>query len=308
MEINERSLVTIAIISYNQEKYIRDAIRGAFSQTYSPLEIVLSDDGSTDRTYEVMVEMAAAYNGCATIKLNRNSKNMGIGGHIERISEVSTGEVIVMAAGDDISSSDRVLKIVSEFMEHKDCYAVFSAASHIDENGGMIVECQDYWVRNKKIKLFDLAKRGGGVGLGATYAYKKDCFTWPEGYPSKLSCEDRVLPWRAGLLGDVIYIDKPLVRYRLSEGGVSRSLVPEDFLVEFNDEHISHLQENLSVALVCNKINKFQAFSLGSILGEIKAYRILARSINKKNGLFSNIKMFILRAHYNRFILFRRFI
>lgn len=59
--MEQRPLVTFALFAYNQEKYIREAVDGAFSQTYEPLEIILSDDCSSDRTFEIMQEMAAAY-------------------------------------------------------------------------------------------------------------------------------------------------------------------------------------------------------------------------------------------------------
>ena len=49
-----RPLITFALFAYNQEKYIEEAVQGAFLQTYSPLEIILSDDGSTDRTFEII--------------------------------------------------------------------------------------------------------------------------------------------------------------------------------------------------------------------------------------------------------------
>ena len=49
---NERPLVSFCIVTYNQEKYIRAAIEGALKQTYSPMEIIISDDCSTDGTYK----------------------------------------------------------------------------------------------------------------------------------------------------------------------------------------------------------------------------------------------------------------
>ena len=46
-------LVSFCILTYNQEKFIEDAIKGALSQEYDNLEIIISDDGSTDRTYDI---------------------------------------------------------------------------------------------------------------------------------------------------------------------------------------------------------------------------------------------------------------
>ena len=59
----ERPLVTLALFAYNQEDYVDEAIMAAFAQTYQPLEIILSDDYSSDRTFEVMQEMAREYQG-----------------------------------------------------------------------------------------------------------------------------------------------------------------------------------------------------------------------------------------------------
>ena len=71
----ERPLVSMIITAYNQEGYIRATIEGAFSQTYEPLEIVMSDDCSPDGTFAIMEEMAAAYSGPHKLVLNRNPKN-----------------------------------------------------------------------------------------------------------------------------------------------------------------------------------------------------------------------------------------
>ena len=51
-------LVTFALFAYNQEAFIREAVASALSQTYEPLEIILSDDCSTDRTFAIMQELA----------------------------------------------------------------------------------------------------------------------------------------------------------------------------------------------------------------------------------------------------------
>lgn len=51
--VTDQPLVTFALFAYNQEQYIREAVEGAFSQTYKPLEIILSDDCSRDRTFEI---------------------------------------------------------------------------------------------------------------------------------------------------------------------------------------------------------------------------------------------------------------
>ena len=45
-------LVSFCVKSYNQKELLKEALQGAFAQTYRPLEIVISDDGSTDGSWE----------------------------------------------------------------------------------------------------------------------------------------------------------------------------------------------------------------------------------------------------------------
>ncbi len=109
LDSNKRPVISFTLYAYNQERIIHQAVKGAFSQTYSPLEIILSDDCSSDRTFEIMEKMAAAYHGPHKVVLNRNLKNLGMGRHYSKIMEMANGEIIVGAAGDDVSLPERTL-------------------------------------------------------------------------------------------------------------------------------------------------------------------------------------------------------
>ena len=85
---NSRPLMTFALIAYNQENFVEEAISGALSQTYQPLQIVLSDDGSTDRTFELMKRAAQEYSGPHDVVVNQNEENRGIGAHINRNNDI----------------------------------------------------------------------------------------------------------------------------------------------------------------------------------------------------------------------------
>ena len=53
-------LATFTVFAYNQEAYVAEAVRGALAQRYRPLQVILSDDASTDRTFEGMTGAARA--------------------------------------------------------------------------------------------------------------------------------------------------------------------------------------------------------------------------------------------------------
>src|SRR4249919_1275211 len=96
-----RPLLTLVVASFNQEKYIEQAVRSALAQTYSPLEIIISDDCSRDRTFVIASEITSIYKGPHKIRLNRNLTNLGIGGHVNRIMELCHGQLVIASAGDD---------------------------------------------------------------------------------------------------------------------------------------------------------------------------------------------------------------
>lgn len=72
-------LVSFCLMCYNQEKYIGDALKAALSQTYPNLEIIVSDDCSSDASWEVLNNISSEYGGKKKIKLYRNSQNLGMG-------------------------------------------------------------------------------------------------------------------------------------------------------------------------------------------------------------------------------------
>ena len=108
----DRPLVTLFVLAYRQQGFVRAAIEGAFAQTWSPLEIILSDDASPDDTFRVMQEMAAAYSGPHEVVLNRNEKNLGLTAHVSRVMALATGGFVVQNAGDDVSHPERVARLV----------------------------------------------------------------------------------------------------------------------------------------------------------------------------------------------------
>jgi glycosyltransferase involved in cell wall biosynthesis len=217
--ISQRPLVTFALVAYNQERYIREAIEGAFAQTYEPLEIILSDDCSTDRTFEIMQEMAVAYAGNAHIKLNRNAANLGIPGHVNRVIELSTGRLIVGAAGDDISLPQRAEKLCEAWRAGggKIKY-VHSNSKIINLNSELSGELYAATLRDADTIEDVLLVKRGGLFFGATQAWDREIFEafgplFPDAYH-----EDVITLARALALGRTKYVDEPLILYRSSAG------------------------------------------------------------------------------------------
>jgi len=217
-----RPLVTLAVFAYNQEPFIRDAVLGAFSQTYWPLEIILSDDCSSDRTFEIMEEMAAAYGGPHRVVVRRNSKNYGVNEHINRVITISKGELIVMAAGDDISYAHRVSTIVQHWVQGGKLAVAISSNVHlIDESGKHIGDVFSSPPKTSRSSLVKYCWHPRALMHGATPAYAKSLLLRFGALPGTGNIEDLILGFRALLSDGILFINEYLVGYRRSDTSLS---------------------------------------------------------------------------------------
>ena len=245
-----RPLVSFVVIAYNQERYIREAIEGAFAQTYSPLEIILSDDNSPDGTFGIMQEMAASYDGPHRLVLNRNEQNQGLVPHIDRVMEIVTGAFIVINAGDDVSFSERTEKLASKWESSgRKVKLVHSPVVTMDESGSSVgIRTSDEAIVRDPTPFVIVS--GGHCILGASLSWDRDVFDSFGPLGPGLSVEDTTIPFRAALLGEIAYVEEPLVKYRqagMTSAKFSR-FTPYDYMYGFahkcrkwqieNDMHI----------------------------------------------------------------------
>jgi len=212
-EAMQKPLLTFAIVAYNQQDYIREAIEAAFAQTYSPLQIILSDDCSQDRTFEIMQELAAAYTGPHRLCLNRNRANQHIGGHINAVMSLAEGELVVIAAGDDISASNRVQKTF-EVWDNSGRPEYCSILSGVEEFSD---GCASTYTPAKIQRsgryapyLFDDAY----VYNGSSHAWTARTFQLFGDFPAGLVNEDTALIVRNTVAGQLLLVDEPLVKHR----------------------------------------------------------------------------------------------
>ena len=210
----DRPLVSFILFAYNQEQFIREAVEGAFAQTYSPLEIILSDDCSTDRTFEVICEMSAAYQGPHTIATNRTSRNAGLSSHINQVVAIASGKLLVFAAGDDVSLPQRTSKLVTRWQDinFMEC-CIHSDAHDIDPDGNFTGNISK---PNRPDRLFNLRQSilWCAYMLGATEASSKSLWDKYPQLDPKIKNEDIILSFRGASNGGCHYLPEPLIHYR----------------------------------------------------------------------------------------------
>jgi glycosyltransferase involved in cell wall biosynthesis len=215
----ERPLVTFSVFAYNQEKYVREAVDGAFAQTYSPLEIILSDDCSSDRTFEIMEQMARVYQGPHKILLRRGVKNLGIAAHVNEIFRLAAGKFIVVAAGDDVSYPERVAHLINVW-RHTNVSAIYSAATVIDASGKVLSNVLSLTPVDVVRKYHAGNRRIVPSHYGAGAGYEKELFVKYGPIPENLRNEDLFLAVCAFCEKGIAYTTKPLISYRRHSGNI----------------------------------------------------------------------------------------
>jgi glycosyltransferase involved in cell wall biosynthesis len=214
----ESRTATFALFAYNQERYIREAVEAALAQACEPMEIVLSDDASTDRTFEIIRGIAAGYQGPHTLKLNRNSANLGIAAHVNKVFGMASGNIVLLAAGDDISLPSRVSDTIAAFRRYPHVAMVSFVDDVIDSEGLTLVRGEASSVEtsfglSEFLDEGPLAQRKMKIS-GASRAILKSTFQSFGDLIPACPAEDTPLILRSLYVGQGLVCQWPGIRYR----------------------------------------------------------------------------------------------
>lgn len=216
--------VTMIVVAFNQQRFIAEAVRSALSQRYENLQIIVSDDCSGDQTFQIMQDVVGGYDGRHAVLLNRNSTNLGLAGHINLLMSMADGDLVVAAAGDDVSVSERVEALVAKWIECGMPDALCSDCHSIDEEGKVLDKPQEWiasqWKRAHTVSAEEFIAAGGPALIGCTEAWTRNLFLKFGPLDESVTYEDHALSLRAYLLGGIAYIDKKLVYYRQHSGNL----------------------------------------------------------------------------------------
>lgn len=128
-------LVTYRIQCYRHEGFVQSALSSVLAQTYKPLEILLTDDGSPDGTFEVAKEVASQYRGPHRIVLYRSETNRDILAHWNDALHWMRGSFFLSMSGDDMAEPAQVEELVAQWMQSGAGSSVWTNYRMIDANG-----------------------------------------------------------------------------------------------------------------------------------------------------------------------------
>lgn len=206
--------VSAILLCYNCDQFVAKALRSVVEQECNePMEIIISDDASTDDTVGVVERELACYDGPHRIRFARRTTNSGSkSAHLNDIFPNAPGDILISFDADDISERHRVRTIVERFRSDSNVQAVYSSYSLIDRLGR---PCGSGMVPYPPSASHAGAwfARVDAYAAGATLAVRRAVVEQFGPLDPEVH-EDIVLPFRASLLGEVAFIAEPLVRFR----------------------------------------------------------------------------------------------
>lgn len=203
--------VSLVLLTYRQEGFVEATLRSVLGQDPPPAEIIINDDASPDSTVAVIERVLAGYSDLVPVRFIRSTRNVGLAASINNAVAQATGEIIVVAAGDDISVPHRCGVITDAFARSPDLQCISSNAEVIDASGTPLRLWYSKPIPERTVLSFLNSNKGL---LGATAAFRRSLFDQFGPLDTELKFEDRVIPLRAAMAGRIGYIDQPLVRYR----------------------------------------------------------------------------------------------
>lgn len=197
------------------------ALQSLLRQDYpGEVEVIVSDDASTDGSDRLLERALAAYGGPWSCRLIRQPSRSGSkSAHLNRLRGLVTGEVVATFDADDESSPARLRRLAEVFAADASVMAVFSGFDLMDESGRPQGPARFASLPEGADGLQWFA-RVDAYAPGTTLAVRRAVLErFPPLEPG--INEDIVLPFRAALLGEVRFIDGSLVRARRRPGSLT---------------------------------------------------------------------------------------
>ena len=209
--------ITVLMPVFNAERHLREAINSILDQSFKPFELLIIDDGSTDRSAEII----ASYRD-PRIRFVRNRKNMGITPTLNKGIALASCELIARMDADDISHPQRLQKQFGYMKRNPGCALLSTWARVIDENG-KFVRLERY---RSNFYYYNLTFECWIYH--PTIMFRKSAVEQVGMYSMPYS-EDYDLFWKMSTRFQIGNLTEPLVDYRLSATSLNTVLKKTEY-------------------------------------------------------------------------------
>lgn len=188
-------ILTVGIPVYNGERFIEKAIKSVLNQTFKDFELIITDDGSTDKT----VEIIKSFND-PRIKLVADGENHGISYRLNQQIDMARGEYFARMDADDIMFPERLEQELKFLQQNKSIDIVGTKVIVIDDDDDVIGERQFGNNYSDISKLFEITRFVHPTVMAKTEWFRKykyrdvvkgceDCDLWIRSFHETKSYE-----------------------------------------------------------------------------------------------------------------------
>ena len=229
--------VAVLMTTYRHEAYVGAALEAALAQSWPNLDVIVADDASDDRTFEVVTGIAGRYRGPHRLVLLRHGRNGGAGQNLVHAMRCTEADFFVLSHGDDVSAPNRVQRVAETWVATGASLIAHQALAGPDQASAKPL-APDANVSGF-VPLVELCRHAWTPHmLGASFSFERRVFTefgqfdrarLPRG-------GDHVMPTRAAMLGGFYYLHEPLLFWRRHGGQMTQSTA------DFDGSPASHLE------------------------------------------------------------------
>ena len=150
--MRKKTLVSFCMPVYNKVEYLADAVESFLQQTHKNCELLIVDDKSTDKVYQLY----EYYKKYSNIRIILNERNQGVAYSRNRAREEAKGEIICIMDADDMSEPNRAELAVNYFKKHKDVSVLYGNCTVINGLGQGVgtLPNVEFCISNLKISNF----------------------------------------------------------------------------------------------------------------------------------------------------------
>jgi len=205
---DENPLVSIAMATYNGERFLRKQLDSIYAQTYQNIEVVVCDDYSSDRTVEILEE----YKQKKGLFYYKNRQNLGYFKNFEKVLGLCEGKYIALADQDDIWLPNKIERLILAINGYS---LIYSDARYIDEDDRVFAESVRTYTglpvqSGKPLKYLTF----NSFIIGCTCLFRKELLSSALPFPEGERYHDWWLSLVACTQQGILYLDEPLIEYR----------------------------------------------------------------------------------------------
>jgi glycosyltransferase involved in cell wall biosynthesis len=255
--------ISVAIATYNSNKYIIDQLKSIIDQSIPVNEVVITDDCSSDNTVEIInnfIDQRKLHNWT----LHRNEKNLGYAENFKRAISKTSGDIIILCDHDDLWLPNKVSTIKKYFSDKPEILALATSFIRIDENGRE-KPIRKLWRHSNnnlirrpvkkdslnQISIKEVAVNNISPGCCCAFraSIKDDVLKYETSLP-----HDWQINFIASVRGGLFYLDLITTKYRIYEKntiGLNHQPKFESRLIDCT----KNLEEKKSLLVIAEKMN-----------------------------------------------------